>query len=181
MRRTLVLAVVTLFSVSACGGTDDTAATPTASPSTTATVAPSGPATYPGGEFEGGENPEGGYTVAQACEMTDLGYPLGESAQADVRAGYEAERRGDKAGVRKALDALQPVFTSTAATFADTASKVADPALKTALNSLSEAAAKATTFTTFAEFDTMEQLTASGEAILKIECPKAGYQLKNIK
>ncbi|MCW6004167.1 hypothetical protein K1W54_06175 [Micromonospora sp. CPCC 205371] len=181
MRRTLVLALVTLVSVSACGGTDDTAATPAASPSATATVAPSGPATYAGGEFEGGDNPEGAYTAAQACEMTDLSYPLSESAQADVQAGYAAERRGDMAGVRKALDALQPVFTSTAATFADTASKVADPALKTALTSLSEAAAKATKFTSFAEFDTMEQLTASGEAILKIECPKAGYQLKNIK
>lgn len=181
MRRTLALAFVTLVTASACGGTDDTASTPTASPSATVTAAPSGPATYAGGEFEGGDNPEGGYTAAQACEMTDLSYPLSESAQADVRAGYAAERRGDKAGVRKALEALQPVFTSSAATFADTASKVADPALKTALNSLADAATKATTFTTFAEFDKMEELTASGEAILKIECPKAGYQLKNIK
>jgi hypothetical protein len=177
MRRTLALAVIALLSVTACGKSDDSAAPPAAT-----TAAPSGPATFAGGEFdEDSGSVEGAYTVAQACEMTDLSYPLGERAQADVRAGYAAEQRGDKAGVRKALEALQPVFTSSAATFADTASKVADPALKTALTSLADAATKATTFTTFAEFDKMEELTASGEAILKIECPKAGYQLKNIE
>lgn len=181
MRRTLVLALVTLFAATACGSSDDTAAPPTPTTSATATVAPSGPATYPGGEFEGGENPEGAYTPAQACEMADLTYPLSDRAQADVQAGYAAEKAGDTAGVRKALDALKPVFSSTAATFADTASKVADPALKTAINSLAAAAAQAASFTSFAEFDKMAELTASGEAILKIECPKAGYRLKNIE
>lgn len=178
MRRTLVFALLTLVFAAGCSDSPEgSESTPKAT-----TAAPSGPATFAGGEFdEDSGSVEGAYTAAQACEMTDLSYPLSENAQADVRAGYAAEQRGDKAGVRKALEALQPVFTSSAATFADTASKVADPALKTALNSLADAAAKATTFTTFAEFDKMEELTASGEAILKIECPKAGYQLKNIE
>jgi hypothetical protein len=180
MRRTLALVLVTLVSAVGCSDSPEGPES-TATPKAT-TAAPSGPATFAGGEFdEDSGSVEGAYTAAQACEMTDLSYPLSESAQADVRAGYAAEQRGDKAGVRKALEALQPVFTSSAATFADTASKVADPALKTALNSLADAATKATTFTTFAEFDKMEELTASGEAILKIECPKAGYQLKNIE
>lgn len=183
MRRVLILALACIACVAACSGPvdgqsekDDTAAKGNAATS----PAPSAPPTFPGGESVDG-NLEGAFSTAEACEMADLIYPLDERHQKIVRDGMAAERRGDTAGVAAALKALEPLFSSTAATFADTAAKVADPAVKTALNTLADASAKATLFTSFAEFDKMAGLTAPAEAVLKVECPKAGYPLKNIE
>jgi hypothetical protein len=120
--------------------------------------------------------------VATARAAADGAYSaLGPSAQAQVARGVAAQRRGDTATVNEALAALHPIFTSTAATFADTASKVTDPELKAALNSLADAAARASLFTTFTEFQSMAALTAQGEAVLKQRCPAAGYILKNVE
>jgi hypothetical protein len=182
MRRTLALAFVTVISAAACSGPEE-GQVAEGSPTATASATPVAPATYPGGEFDGdGVSLDGAYSPAQACEMADVMYrQQDDSFQKHVREGVAAERRGDQAAVAAALKGLQPVLNSTAATFADTAAKVADPALKTALNSLADASAKATRFTSFAEFDQMPALTAPGEAVLKVECPKAGYRLKNIQ
>jgi hypothetical protein len=121
------------------------------------------------------------YSPAQACEMADAAYQeLDGSSRRHIVDGVAAERVGDRATVRSELAALKPLFTSVSATFADTAGKVTDPAIKPALESLATSAAKAATFTTFAEFSSMAALTAPAEAILKRECPKAGYPLRNI-
>jgi hypothetical protein len=123
----------------------------------------------------------GMFTPVQACEAADLTYrELDENWQEQIRLGTAAEREGDKAGVAKALAELEPLFSSTAGTLADAAAKVADPVLKEALNSLSDAAAESTLFTSFAQFRSLEARNAPAETTLKRECPKHGYSLKNI-
>ncbi|GAA4691044.1 hypothetical protein [Phytohabitans rumicis] len=177
MRRTLALTLACLVFAASCS---DPARSPAADPTT---PAPAAPATTAGEPLDGTEmDLEGVFTPAVACETADLMYRnLDELSQEHIRAGVAAERSGDKAGVAQALAALEPLLTSTSATFADTAGKVADPVLKDALTSLSASAAKAATFTTFAEFNTLAALTAPAEVTLKRECPKAGYVLKNIQ
>ena len=123
----------------------------------------------------------GMFTPEQACRTADLTYAeLDENWQEHIRTGTAAERRGDKEGVAKALAKLEPLFSSTAGTLADAAAKVADPVLREALNSLSDAAAESTLFTSFAQFQSLEARNAPAETTLKRECPKHGYSLKNI-
>lgn len=176
MRRILILALAatSLLTAAACGSPAEPPAAPTAAPATAA------PATTAAAGVTG---PTGiVLSTATACEAADGAYAaLGPSAQAQVAKGVRAEAAGDTATVRKALRALEPIFTSTSATFADIAGKVEDPALREGLTSLSEAAAKAATFETFTEFQSMAALTAVGEATLKQKCAQAGYLLKNIE
>lgn len=169
MRRFLTLAAALLTCLTACGSPAAPATAPTGSAAAIAATATAhAPAMIMG--------------TAMACEAADAAYSaLGPAAQAQVARGVAAEKKGDAAAVKQALTALHPIFTSTAATFADTASKVGDPALKAALNSLADAAAQASLFTTFAEFQSMAALTAQGEAVLKQKCVAAGYTLKNIE
>jgi hypothetical protein len=166
MRRFLALAAVFVTGLAACGSPAEPATAP--APSTAATASADVPAMT--------------MDTATACAAADAAYSaLGPAAQAQVARGVAAEQKGDKATVKDALAALHPIFTSTAATFADTAGKVSDPDLKAALNSLADAAARASNFTTFTEFQSMAALTAQGEAVLKQKCAAAGYTLKNIE
>lgn len=201
MRRTFALAVllVTLGVATSCSApATDRSAAPAASVtdrsaapgSSAAGPSAAGPATSPdaGAGVASTDEPmetdsiyEGMFTPAQACEYADLTYAeLDENWQEQIRTGAAAERRGDKAGVAMALAALEPLLTSTANTLADAAAKVADPAVKGALKSLAESATKSATFTTFAEFRSLEALNAPAETTLKRECPAHGYRMKNI-
>ncbi|MEJ3748676.1 hypothetical protein WEI85_36045 [Actinomycetes bacterium KLBMP 9797] len=169
MRRTFPVFAVLILAATGCSGPAESPATPAA---TTAVAAPAVTA----------GDPELNMTPLIACETVDAAYhTLGPASQAQILKGVRAERIGDKATVAEVLANLEPLWTSTSATFADAASKVSDPALKAALTSLSESVAKAADFTTFAEFDQLAALTAPAEATLKQVCPAHGYQLKNIE
>ena len=181
MRHTLALVVLlgTLGAVTACS---EPASAPSAAPNPGASASASASATSTDETPQETESIyEGMFTPTQACETADLTYrELDEDWQEIIRTGAAAERRGDKAKVAKALAALEPLLSSTAATLADAAAKVADPILKGALNSLADSAAKSTLFTTFAEFQSLAALNAPAETTLMRECPKHGYELKNI-
>lgn len=166
MRRLLILTAAVVTSLSACSSPAQPESDPAASATTSASA----------------EAPALTMDTTTACSAADAAYStLGPAAQAQIARGVAAEQKGDKATVREALAALQPIFSSTAATFNDTAGKVTDPELKSALNSLGDAAASATLFTTFAEFQSLAAATAPGEAVLKKKCAEAGYTLKNIE
>ena len=176
MRRTLALVVLSgaLGATTACA---EPAPAPSAAPASPAPSASAAPAPDPGASAATGTEdlPQetesiyaGMFTPAQACESADLTYgELPDVWQKQIRLGTAAERRGDEAGVAKALAALEPMLSSTAGTLADAAAKVADPTLRDALNSL-------------AEFQRLEAMNAPAETTLKRECPKHGYRLKNI-
>ncbi|MEV0806904.1 hypothetical protein [Micromonospora sp. NPDC050200] len=174
MPRTVALVLATgfLLAVAACSSQDGTVAAPSQD----------GAVATPSAAPSSGE--PGGLVMepAVACEAADAAYhSLGPGARAQIVKGVTAEAKGDTTGVKEALAALKPLFTSTSATFADTASKVTDPALKEALMSLSETAAKEATFTSFVEFDSLAAMTAPAEATLKQKCADAGYPMKNIE
>ena len=81
--------------------------------------------------------------TAAACETVDAVYTALDSGTRDeIVKGATAEAKGDTATARRALATLQPLFTSTAATFADAAGKALDPQVKEALTALSEAVAR---------------------------------------
>lgn len=163
---------VLVLAATGCSGPAESPAAPATSTATTAAAAPAVTA----------GDPELNMTPLIACETVDAAYhTLGPASQAQILKGVRAERIGDKATVAEVLANLEPLWTSTSATFADAASKVSDPALKAALISLSASVAKAADFTTFAEFDQLAALTAPAEATLKRICPANGYQLKNIE
>jgi hypothetical protein len=116
-----------------------------------------------------------------ACATADLTYlALGADEQRTIAAGRAAEAKGDTAGVKAALDKLEPRFKGVSATYADLAGKVADPEFKAALTSLAAASAKAAEFTTFAEFQSLAALTAPAETTLKRVCADAGYTMVNL-
>jgi hypothetical protein len=170
MPRQMILAAAFIASLAACSSPARPDAAPTQG--TAAPVSATGSAD---------EAPALVMDTPTVCAAVDGIYTgLGPSAQAQVAQGVAAEKRGDTATVKQTLDALHPVFTSTAAAFADTADKVTDPALKTALNSLADAATTASRYTTFAEFPSMAGLTSQGEAVIKQKCAAAGYTLKNV-
>lgn len=172
MRQPMILAAVLIVSLAACSSP----ARPDAAPahSTTASFVAAGSADEAPAALV--------MDTPAACAAVDGIYTaLGPSAQAQLAQGVAAEKRGDKATVKKTLAALHPIFTSTAAAFADTADKVTDTALKAALNSLADAAEGASQFSTFAEFQSMAARTAQGEAVIKQKCVAAGYTLKNVE
>ncbi|MBO3743144.1 hypothetical protein [Actinoplanes flavus] len=183
MRGVLIpsLVLTALLPTASCGSSPDSAPPPPppAPPSAPVTSSP-----VPGGSAPAPvHNPAlaGLFTSAQACEVADGAYStLDTEPQRHIRDGVAAERRGDKAAVARSLEALRPLFYGLAATFSDAAAKVTDPALQAALDELAAAAEKETTFTTFAEFDQMQGLTAPAEAVLKLQCSRAGYTLKNL-
>jgi hypothetical protein len=180
MRRSLALVTLaTATATAACSGPAAPVAAPGAAPSA---AQPPPSATASPVPFDDTEPIPGlTYTPALACEMADAAYQeLDGSSRRHVLDGAAAERAGDRAGVRRELAALKPLFTSVSATFADTAAKVTDPTIRSALESLAGSAGKAATFTTFAQFGSLAALTAPAEAVLKRECPKAGHPLRNI-
>lgn len=165
MRRTIVIAFAAV-TVAACGGPDvhdvqsAPSASPSASPDTVGLV----------------------MDTPTACAAVDSLYTtLDSDAQEQITKGMRAEMQGDKAGVKKALLALRPLFASTSATFTDTASKVQDPDLKAALTALAQAAAKEAAFDSFDDFKTLASTIAPAEATLKEKCAAAGYALKNVE
>jgi hypothetical protein len=181
MRRilTLVVLFVGLGAIASCA---EPASAPPAAPAPA--VSPNPGAAPPSADQVPQETESiyaGMFSPVQACRTADQTYAeLDETWQEHIRNGTAAERRGDKEGVAKALAGLEPLLSSTAGTLADAAAKVADPVLREALNSLSDAAAESTLFTTFAEFQSLEARNAPAETTLKRECPKHGYSLKNI-
>lgn len=186
MRRVLVLSLVltALLPTASCGSSPTSAPPPTAPITSSPAPGGSSPAPEPAGSAPAPlHNPAlaGLFTSAQACEVADGAYStLDTEPQRYIRDGVAAERRGDKAAVARSLEALRPLFFGLAAIFSDAAAKVTDPALQAALDDLAAAARKETTFTTFAEFDQMQGLTAPAEAVLKAQCSRAGYTLKNL-
>lgn len=168
MRRDLLPAAVVagaLFAFTGCGTSTDsgTGGTSPAVPATSAT-------------------PQITFSMAMACQSVDAVYTsLSSSSQAVIAKGVRAEATGDTATARAALAALKPIFVSTGHTFTDTASKVPDPEMKAALDQLAESAGKQAAFTSFAQFRTLEAMTAAPESVLKQKCAQAGHPLKNIE
>ncbi|QKG19093.1 hypothetical protein [Actinomadura verrucosospora] len=122
------------------------------------------------------------FTMATACETVDSVYAtLSSGTQTMIAKGVRAEALGETSTVHAVLAKLKPLFLSTGNTFADTASKVSDPDMKAALNKLAEAARKEATFSSFAQFRSLESMTAAPEAVLKQKCSQAGSPLQNIE
>jgi hypothetical protein len=82
--------------------------------------------------------------------------------------------------VAKELAALKPMFLAVSAKFGEAANRVADAEVELALNDLADAASTASSFTTFAEFGAMQQLTVSGELVLIRKCRYSGYKMVNL-
>lgn len=166
MRRTavFVLLTVVLAGVAACGDRAEPQAGPSSSSIPASSAAPDVLAGVPA-----------------ACEAADGLYAtLNKQTQGHVQRGFEAEKRGDKATVAKELAALQPMFLAVAGKFAEASDRVADAEVKVALRELSDAAVAGSTFTTFREFGSMQQLTVSGELVLIRRCRDAGYKMVNL-
>ncbi|WP_346049169.1 hypothetical protein [Actinomadura chokoriensis] len=170
MRRNLLpVAVVAgaLFVLTGCGSSGDSGAEDT-SPSASAPAASA--------------TPQITITPAMACEAVDGVYTtLSSNSRAVIAKGVRAEATGDAATVRAALAELNPLFVSTGNTFTDTASKVADPDMKAALTQLAESAEKQASFTSFAQFRSLEAMTAAPESVLKEKCAQAGRPLTNME
>lgn len=170
-RNRLPVAVMAgaLFVLTGCGSSSDSGAENTSpSPSASAPAA--------------GATPQITFSPAMACEAVDGVYTtLSSNSQAVIAKGVRAEATGDAATVRAALAELKPLFVSTGNTFTDTASKVADPDMKAALSQLAESAKKQASFTSFAQFRSLEAMTAAPESVLKEKCAQAGRPLTNLE
>lgn len=165
MRRTAfsVLLALTLAGAAACSAEAGPQAAPTSA--APASSAAANPVT----------------SLAFACEAADGLYAtLNKQTQEHIQRGFAAEKRGDTATVAKELAALKPMFLAVSAKFGEAANRVADAEVELALNDLADAASTASSFTTFAEFGAMQQLTVSGELVLIRKCRYSGYKMVNL-
>ncbi|MEU7820580.1 hypothetical protein [Catellatospora sp. NPDC049133] len=164
MRRTAVsvLLALTMLGAAACGDEAAPQAVPSAAPASSAAADPVA-------------------SLAFACEAADGLYAtLNKQTQAHIQRGFAAEKRGDTATVAKELAALEPMFLAVSAKFGEAADRVDDAEVELALNDLADAASTAASFTTFAEFGAMQQLTVSAEFVLIRKCRYSGYKMVNL-